>query len=88
MTTNWYVNRWYDDDGVPHYFGLASTQPTIEDANKYIKFNVIAVPVDIVYGPCSEADMHEYMADMQVYFDGDVPETGMYDLEMGDDEDD
>ncbi len=64
MTKYYYVNRWYDDEGVPHYHGIITTWPTLKEAQANVRFNMLAVSVDLVYGPCTEQEMFEYMGDV------------------------
>jgi hypothetical protein len=67
-----FVNRWYDEDGVPHYFGIhAPAYNTLAAAQKAVKFNVIDTPTDIVYGPCSLQECFDFMRDVLVYPPGD-----------------
>lgn len=66
-----YVNRWFDADGIPHYFGVYSKYPTMEETQRNIRFSSIDVPVDIVYQAVDEADMFEYLADVNTNRDFD-----------------
>jgi len=71
----WYVQRWYDDARIPHYHGIRSDASTLSLAQITVKFNLIACPVDLVYGPCSVDDLMEYMADV-----GNVIDDGSDDI--------
>jgi ABC-type glycerol-3-phosphate transport system substrate-binding protein len=82
----WYANRWFDESGVPHYFGIQTEEATIEEARQAVKFNVIAVDVDLVYGPCSLTELYAYLADVNQNSGEDVyPDVGTMDW-LDDDE--
>lgn len=69
-----YVCRWYDEKNIAHYFGIYSKHPTIEEAQKHTKFNMIGVPVDIVYAPMDETDLYSYLADVLNKTDDNDPD--------------
>jgi len=58
-----YVNRWYDNDNKAHYFGVFSKYATLKEAQRNIKFDMLDVDTNIVYGPCTEDEMFEFMGD-------------------------
>lgn len=60
----WYVNRWFDEAETVHHFGLQATESTLRDANRGVGFNIIAVAVDLVYGPATYAEMLEFLVDV------------------------
>lgn len=59
-----YVNRWFDENGVPHFFGVYSKYPTIEETQRNVQFSAIDTPVDIVYQAVDEDDMFAYLHDV------------------------
>lgn len=65
----WYANRWYDEQGIPHHFGIQTSSTTLRTANSEVKFNMIEAPVNFVYGPCSYDELMEYMHDVNVNAD-------------------
>ena len=77
----YFVNRWYDDAGVPHYFGILAGQfETFKDAQAGVVFNVIDTPVDLVYGPCTLQECYAFMGDCLVNRpDDDLSDIGTLD---------
>jgi hypothetical protein len=60
-----YVNRWYDEDGIAHYFGINTEYPTLKEAREKLTFSLIATPVDLVYGPCmTDDELYAYLHDV------------------------
>jgi hypothetical protein len=59
-----YANRWFDDDGVPHYHGIYSSHSTIEEAQANTQFNVLDIPVDLVYQALDIDDLYTYLHDV------------------------
>ena len=61
-----YVVRWYDDDDIPHYFGIYSKYSTIAEAKRNTVFRLIAInrEPDIVYQALDEDDMYKYLGDV------------------------
>jgi len=73
----WYVQRWYDDHGVQHYHGVRSKYNNIHDAQKHMKFNLLASPVDLVYGPCNNViELSGYLSDVNNCVDGGDSDIG------------
>ena len=60
----WYVQRWCDDESIPHYHGIRSEAKTIGHAQTTVKFNMITSPIDLVYGPCGYQEMMDYLHDV------------------------
>lgn len=60
----WYVNRWYDEAGTPHYFGIQSPEPTLALAQQKTRFNAIATSVHLVYAASDLDDLHTYLDDV------------------------
>lgn len=73
-----YVNRWHDDKGVPHHHGVLSKYATLEEAQANIKFNMLDVDTNLVYGPCTEDEMYEFMGDFidETNDDSDIGDIG------------
>lgn len=61
-----YVNRWFDEQGNIHHFGIETEHSTIELARRNVRFNLIATPVDLVYAAENEADLFEFLADVSL----------------------
>jgi hypothetical protein len=60
-----YVNRWFDEVGIPHYHGIFSVYPTLVLAQKHTVFTMLDVPVDLIYQATSEEDMLNYLEDVK-----------------------
>jgi len=60
----WYANRWVDDDGIAHHFGVQSPEATLSKAQEQVTFNMIDCPVKLVFGPVTYPELMEYLADM------------------------
>lgn len=74
-----YVSRWYDKDGIPHYFGIYSKYKTLKEARKEIRFNIIAVEPELIYKALDESDMFSYLADVNRNRDNNDEQTGTMD---------
>lgn len=68
----WYVNRWYDEAGAVHHFGIQTTDNSLRAANRRVEFHALAVPVSLVYGPATDAEMMEFLADVGLGLDDDA----------------
>ena len=56
-----YISRWYDDQHIPHYFGIEAVSRVELERDGH----------DVVYQTTSEDDMWAYLSDVRVNRDSD-----------------
>jgi hypothetical protein len=72
----YFVNRWYDEAGIPHYFGIRAEWQSLAEAKANAEWNLLDVTSDFVYMADTEAEMSAYQRDVLVNCDDTNDDIG------------